>query len=99
MREVEMICRDLDFYRIHAAGEDINEARAVLIGMYLENELNSSLTDQVRGHLDVCPACGSLLAEIRGIEEFKLSKEPVFYAICPSSRLLDNYVFGGDQLR
>lgn len=93
MRQTPNTCIDEKFYERSYPGSSFEEARAVLIGMFLERELEPAREDQLKLHLDRCACCTQFLGELERIGEFKSSPDPVPYAACPSSEQIDIWAF------
>jgi tetratricopeptide (TPR) repeat protein len=93
MTEPNIVCIDREFYERAYPGTGFEEARAILIGMYLEKELESAKQQQLKIHLDKCACCTQFLGELEKIGEFKSATDPVPYAACPSSEDMDIFLF------
>lgn len=93
MRQTPETCADKEFYQRLYPSSSFEEARAVLIGRYLERELAPEMRNQLKVHLDQCSCCTQFLSELEKIGEFKATRDPVPYASCPSSESMDVYLF------
>ena len=93
MTEPNNVCVDRQFYESAYPGAGFEEARAILIGMYLEKELEPAKQQQLKLHLEKCVCCSQFLGELEKIGEFKSATDPVAYAFCPSSEKIDIFVF------
>ena len=86
-------CVDRSFYSRSYRDGAFDEARAVLIGLYLEKELDQQKTHELMLHLDRCACCTQFLGDLEKIGDFQVARESFAYAMCPSSEAMDNYVF------
>jgi tetratricopeptide (TPR) repeat protein len=86
-------CLDRTVYEKAYPGSSFEEARAIVIGQYLEKELPSAMESQLKIHFKECACCTEFLGELEKINEFKATTEPFPYAVCPSSEEMDIFVF------
>src|SRR5262245_35555549 len=91
-------CVDRDFYTRHNPSGSFEESRAVLLGHYLEKDVDPPLLENIEKHLKDCECCSQLLEELRQVDEFRKSGEMLPYAVCPSSSDMDAFVFRKETL-
>jgi tetratricopeptide (TPR) repeat protein len=85
------VCTNAAFYIAQTEGTSFEEARAIVIGMYSEKELSSTVFEQVRAHLEICRDCRQVLQDLQQIDEFLKERQSIPFAICPSTEKLDTY--------
>jgi len=86
-------CNDRDFFTQQRPGTGFEEARAILLGMYHEQELDAEKAKEVKQHLDHCVCCTQFLGDLEKIGEFKTAQVVLPFAQCPSSATIDTYLF------
>lgn len=86
-------CRALAFYCGMAPGQPPMETRTLVLAAYAENELPPERATPVQVHLQNCPACKSFVADLETDSDTEVA-----FAVCPSSKMLDAYVFRQDSL-
>lgn len=86
------ICGNPALYMQNLQGRSSEEARAVTLGMYIEKELPEDLQKQIEQHLRTCNPCADLLKELDSTDQVILD-DPIPYAVCPASKVLDQYLF------
>lgn len=93
MKQTTITCIDRDFYNLLHPDSSFEEARAILIGMYQEQDLDSEMATKLKMHLDRCACCTQFLGDLEKIGEFKTAQAMVPFAECPSSEAIDTYLF------
>jgi tetratricopeptide (TPR) repeat protein len=88
--ELSTVCIDKNLYRQELPSSTFEEARAIVLGKYIENEIQEDLEAKVRQHLKGCACCSQFLKDFED--------DRVAVAICPSSELLDQYFFKRGEL-
>ena len=77
--------------QIYPGSESFGERRAVLLGSYIEKELDADLEGRIREHLDRCACCTEFVRDLQNIEELRTDSGSVIHASCPSSSDLDRF--------
>lgn len=85
-------CIEPQIYPADATGASFAERRAILLGKYVEKELNADLENQIREHLDRCDCCTEFVRDFQNTGELRSAE--FVHASCPSSPDLDRFVFG-----
>jgi tetratricopeptide (TPR) repeat protein len=85
-------CTDPGLFESLHSGSNFEEARAILLGMYSEKELNPSDAAKIQDHVEQCSDCRQYLEELQKINAFLSDNRLVPYAVCPSSNQLDRFV-------
>jgi tetratricopeptide (TPR) repeat protein len=83
-------CVEPELYTSQAQAP-FDEARALLLARYTEKEVDPSLENRIREHLDRCACCTEWMREFK-------STEPIAVASCPSSVDLDYFAFDRSKL-
>ena len=88
-RKSEFICVDPAIYTSSSPG--FEESRTLALAKYVEGELTSERKNEMDQHLKECEACTAFLKRFDAAEI--PSDEMLEYAVCPSSKTLDAYLF------
>lgn len=91
-------CGERRLYLQELPGGSFEEARAVVLGRFVENELGEPLLEKVKQHLKRCGCCTQFVEELTKFETVSAVSAAVPYAVCPSSEALDRYVFSSSQV-
>jgi tetratricopeptide (TPR) repeat protein len=91
-------CIEQDLYASHAPDFSLEEARAILLGKYVEKELDPKLDNIIREHLNRCKCCTEIVKQLEEMEAFHTSDASVIHASCPSSLNMDRYLFQPEDL-
>lgn len=86
------ICIDPEFYRAQNSQESIPVVRMVMLGKYLEGELDQKLSEDQRLHLEKCPFCTGEFQELQNVGDLNTADQ-IPMSVCPSSGTLDQYQF------
>lgn len=81
-------CSDPDFFRALSPTQPAAQCRTLVLAAYSEKELAADKAASVGSHLEKCPACTQFLADLDGADGVDVA-----CAVCPSSGLLDRYLF------
>jgi hypothetical protein len=90
-------CADSGFFKAHYPNEAVEVARWLVIGSYSESELDESTRKEFEIHLAKCTYCSEALKEFASTTELRLD-ETIPAAVCPSSEILDCYLFDRSSL-
>jgi len=90
MKQEQKRCIDRELYRSALPGAPFEEARAILLGKYSENELNQQHENRIREHLQRCDCCNLFLKDL---EIPEITSSVYVEANCPSSAALDAFLF------
>lgn len=91
-------CNERRLYVEQQPGGGFEEARALVLGRFVENELAEPLLEKVKQHLKRCGCCTQFVEELTKFETVSAVSQAVPYCICPSSEALDRYVFDSGQV-
>ena len=104
MKQELDVCIDQDLYVREMPGSSFQEARAVVLGMYLEKEAGTELEKKIKEHLEHCKCCIQFFESLEQAGEFPFKQDLIPRAVCPSGSSLDAYLFdpaslSGEQKR
>jgi tetratricopeptide (TPR) repeat protein len=91
-------CTERRLYLQQLPDGSFEEARAVVLGRFVENELGEPLLEKVKQHLQRCGCCTQFVGELTKFETVSSVSIAVPYAVCPSSEALDRYVFSSERV-
>jgi len=91
-------CVDRAFYARQYPDGTFEEARAVLIGKYVEKELDAEIAARLKTHLNECSCCSQFLEELQNLGDFAVKQELIPYAVCPSNEAMDTFAFDRARL-
>lgn len=91
-------CIDRSFYLQQDPVSGFEEARAVVLGKYMENELEAAVFDAASKHLHRCKCCAQFVEDLAKPDVKGQGSQVIPTAVCPSSETLDFYLFTAQKL-
>lgn len=91
-------CVDRNFYVQLLPGTGFEEARAITLGKFVENETQSAQLESIQAHLKRCGCCTQFVEDLTAFDLAAHLGDSIPTAVCPSSEALDSYLFAPDKL-